>query len=165
MPSFSIPLEKRAGGRLRPVVPVAIADASTFAPVPKSKQQAFDFRGRLVRGLVDTGAEITCITPELAKELRLPVQGTRPMASASERKVERNIYRIAVIIMAQGKTEVSAAHQAQNVATPISAPSIVEASEFTNLGEGDVEVLIGMDIIKLSVLTITGHDQRLTMSF
>jgi len=92
------------------------------------------------------------------------------MASASERNVQKNLYRIAVIIMAHGQVTVPDTTQPQNIMSPISAPSIVEASEFeasefVNLGEGDVEVLIGMDIIKLSVMTISGHDQRLTMSF
>lgn len=167
MPSFSTPLEKSSSGFLRPVVPVAIIDASRLAPAStrSAHEQTGSYQGRVVRGLVDSGASITCITAALADELKIPSHGQRAMASASERNVQKNLYRIAVIIMAHGQVTVPDTTQPQNIMSPISAPSIVEASEFVNLGEGDVEVLIGMDIIKLSVMTISGHDQRLTMSF
>ena len=145
-------------------MPVIIADASNLSPnVPH--EQPVNLSGRHYVGLVDTGATITSVTQRVVQELNLVSKGKIPISSASDRNVQCNIYNIGVIIAVQGQIAVPEKTEKQDVMLPISQPSLIMASEFVNSGEGDVDVLIGMDIIQKSVLIISGHDQRFTMSF
>ena len=166
MPSFSIDINK-TNGNLRIIVPVLIGDASEVpASSQKEQPQRINISGEIVSGLVDTGATMTCVTADFAKRLKLTPCGTREMMTASHRNIKTNSYRISVVIVIHGQvTPVIKSDIKPNVVLPMSAPAIIEAGEFVNAGKGDVEVLIGMDIIRMSVMTITGHDNRLTMSF
>ena len=174
MPSFSTQIHKHSNGRsLRPLVYVLIGDASKIPDNLNNKQESQQKLPQIpvlkFTGLVDTGATMTCITKNVAEKLKTTPLGTAPMTSASHRRVYANIYRLLVIVAIDSfpptNPPTTEKQQPQPLTFPMSQPSILQASEFVNSGKGDIDVLIGMDIIQKSVFTITGHDNRLTMSF
>ena len=128
-------------------------------------QQAGNKEHLNFRGLIDTGATITCVTKELANGLELKSLGSRPMASASH-IVQSDIYRVVIVIAIDLPSQIAEGNNLKSFETrPMSLPSIIEASTFSKSHENDVDVLIGMDVIRSSVLIYNGHDNRLTMSF
>ena len=167
MPSFSIPIPSDGKRLLRPVVPVLVADASKIHPSKGNGQPPnVELTGQICQGLIDTGAEITCVSESLAEQLKLTPCGTRFLTSATHQAVEKNIYRLAIVVMVGGQLPVADKAEGKNVMLPMSNPTVIEASEFVGFGEsGNVNVVIGMDIIQQSVMIIAGHDKRLTMSF
>ena len=106
MASFSTSLRVK-DGPVRPIVPVLIADASEIPThnEESSSQNIPPVTVKLTKfkWLIDTGATMTCVTRELAEKLKLKPLGTRPVSSASESKVDKNIYRLMIIIAVEGK--------------------------------------------------------------
>lgn len=166
MPSFSTNIRKNPANASCPIVPVFIGDASQVDGKIEEGHQGQVQVGQYT-GLLDTGASVTCITRQVAEQMKIRALGTRPMSTASH-QVDTTIYRLFVVIaidLPQEKIKPSKDEKLKYV--PMSVPTVVEACEFVN-HSGDVpaiDVLIGMDIIMTSVMIINGHDNRLTMSF
>ena len=160
MPAFSTPATVD-GELLRLIVPVLVTDASKVeSDSAGGEKETFKFRG-----LIDTGATISCVTEELVKTLKLWPTGQRTMATASH-IVETSIYRVIITIAADLPGQVTEESNLEDTKPwPMSNPSVVEASTFARVVGEDADVLIGMDIIQKSVLIYNGSDNRLTMAF
>ena len=103
MPSFSTNV-KNEKGCWQPIVDVLVADASKLpSPDETGQRQTQSVQLERCYGLIDTGATVSCVTEELAKQLALKPLGTYPVTSASETRVEKNIYRLMIAIAVEGR--------------------------------------------------------------
>lgn len=158
----------QVGAAFRPVVPVIVYDADKVdnqgRPLQKDPSK---IQMEAVPALLDTGATMTCVTKKLADRLGLTVRGTRPFSSASHRDVMKNIYHLVLIICVDIKVAVK--DQPENAPTsglvPMSLPARLEVGEFVNNHEDDVQVIVGMDVIMRGMMSVVGHDRRITLAF
>ncbi len=182
MPSYSCKIAGE-GGLFRPIVPISVARAE-HVPSPKESRKmaeagektSIKLNFHQARGLLDTGATVSCITASLAEKIGARPLGKRKISTASERNVMRNMYRVALMVVAEvvnpppltpanGQDKAQRAISPKMMIHPISGPLFVDVGEFVNLGPTDVDALIGMDVISRSVMIVAGHDRRLTISF
>lgn len=97
------------------------------------------------RALFDTGANVSCITEGGAKHLQLKPIGKVPVATASN-NIFFNKYKIKL-----------------SLPFPTNDPSTVRMSEILNIevvetkNNPNFDVIIGMDIISLGVLIVSGN--------
>jgi Aspartyl protease len=106
-----------------------------------------------VNGLIDTGAEGTCIDPHIARDLGLsPVgQGLMLTPSTGDAPVPVNKYDIGILISATATTE------------PHTLPSlIVMESKIVNQG---ISVLIGRDILEGCLFVYDGQSGLFSLAF
>lgn len=98
-----------------------------------------------VRALFDTGANVNCITESVARYLQLKPIGKVPAATASN-NIFFNKYKIKL-----------------SLPFPTNDPSTVRMSEILNIevletkDNPNFDVIIGMDIINLGVLIVSGN--------
>ena len=161
MPAFSTNIHV-VNNKKCAIVPIFIAEGAQL-----EKAHDNNIQGIVAKGLVDTGATMTCVTKNLAEKLNLNPIGTILQSTASHQNVQTNSYSIITMIMKEEYSELfnDKSKKTEKKAFPISSPSRIQAGEFTNSKGSDIEVLIGMDIISLGVMIINGHDNRLTMAF
>ncbi len=103
------------------------------------------------QALVDTGADVTCISPEVAQTVGLEVKGKRVMASSTDTRPV-NTY-LADILLTFGDPTAG-------------APSLVKESltllEFRP-NNPNFQALLGRDILCGGLLSMTGWDNRFSI--
>lgn len=110
-----------------------------------------EFHGYLA--LVDTGADVTCISPEIAKAVGLVLAGKKDMASALS--VEEANYYLADLALPFG-TPVS------GVPLQTLVSESMEVMEFRS-NSPHYQALLGRDIISKGLFTMTSYDKRFTI--
>ena len=144
MPCVSHPFDPSIG----PIVDVGIAEAGAFRSVGGSNGQ-LPFRG--YRALVDTGADRTCISRQIADEIGLRPTGKLQMASASEVS-ETNTYLVD-LALAFGDPSAGAMSVVRDN---------VMVMEFESNNK-NYQVLLGRDFISNGLFSMTGYDKRFTI--
>jgi predicted aspartyl protease len=106
--------------------------------------------------LIDTGADTTCISPRLARQLHLVAVSKRLVSSATHGQIPANLYLVDIAIPLGDETEWS-------FAKTVHLESSVLVSEF-NGPTLHFQGLLGRDILCRCHFTM-GHDRRYTLSF
>ena len=138
MPCVTVPFDLRHG----PILTAGLAKPTPLRE-PDTKVSVTQ-----VRALVDTGATLTCITPEMADRVGLPLLGKTTMISASEKR-DVNLYLASFLIPfgVPGKA------QYQGVVDDM------PMMEFKMEGS-EIQMLLGRDILCQGVFQMVGYDGR-----
>jgi predicted aspartyl protease len=96
--------------------------------------------------LIDTGASVTCVDDQAAKDLGLPVIDVVPMCSASHAQTLQNVYPIQITIPGLGFN--------------LQAPRAVGAA----LDAQGLILLIGRDVLQMCTLFYNGPAGQVTLS-
>lgn len=132
-----------------PLVNLGIAKPGTLTSA--TKNSAVEIRTYIA--LVDTGADVTCISRQIADDVGLVLRGKIDMASALT--VEPANYYLADIALPFGDPGSGAAIQ-----TLISKS--IEVLEFQS-NSTDYQVLLGRDIISKGLFIMSSYDKRFTI--
>ena len=97
-------------------------------------------------GLIDTGASVTCIDEEAARELQLPAVDVVTMASATDPSTRRNVYPI----------------QIEVIGFPIRLQALRAVG--AELKIQDLLLLIGRDVLQVCTLFYNGFTGEITLS-
>ncbi len=142
MPRLTVPFDPVIG----PIADVVIAPPDTI----HTGADAASRRARTYKALVDTGAEITCITQEIAREVGLRVTGIAPMASASGTH-NANLYIAYVYVPLSGSG-------ARAIGLICNAAQVLEVS-----GDRHYQALLGRDVLERVTFTLDGPGRRFTL--
>ena len=132
-----------------PLIDLGIAKPGTLTSAPKGPPVEI----LPYVALVDTGADVTCISPEIAKAVGLVVRGKKDMASALT--VEAENYYLADIALPFGDPNSNAVLQ-----TLVSGS--MEVLEFQP-NSPNYQILLGRDIISKGYFGMTSYDKRFTI--
>ena len=142
MPCISIQFDPGLG----PILNVGVAAPATLRAAGPEAQPVV----RVYPALVDTGADITCISPKVAEEGGLSPTGKRTMTSATETR-DINTYLIDLALpFGEPRPGVAMAAQENLI-----------VMEF-DPGRPHYQVLLGRDIICAGLLNLVGYDKRFT---
>jgi hypothetical protein len=121
-----------------PLINVGVLPPGILTPATAASTQITAFPA-----LIDTGATVTCISPNVAQTVGLQPVGMRPMVSATE-SVPVNVYLVDLLL-------------------PFGAAGFIlpgaQVLEFTPAGGSPFQMLVGRDVICQGALTISfdGH--------
>lgn len=118
--------------------PVALAFSNSGEPIP-------EFIPGL--GLIDTGANSTCIDNNAAQKLGLPVVDKAKMSSASHNSFDTNVYPVEI--------QIPAAHISLSVERALGA----------NLAAQGIVALIGRDVLRNMTMFYNGAMGEITLAF
>ncbi|MCL2333031.1 MAG: retroviral-like aspartic protease family protein [Actinomycetia bacterium] len=124
----------------RLITPIRVCDAFDPSAPPKKVPEM-----KTVQGLWDTGATVTCITNELAKELGLKQLGVTEVGNAGGTS-QQNTYLVNVVL--------------PNNVLCVGVP--VVSAELRSQG---LDALIGMDVIGRGDFSLTNCDGKTCLSF
>ena len=178
MPSFSYKIPSHGNLLSRPIAPVGITKADDLPSIQeienklKTGQEVDTGKERnfsIVKGLLDTGATGSCITQSLARKIGVkPLIQKRRVHTASGEEM-RSVYRVIIQMLWESDRIIDDKNtgnkKIERIISPASGLSVIDASEFTNKGEGDVDVIIGMDIIGESTMIVLGHEKLVILAF
>jgi predicted aspartyl protease len=146
MPVLTIPLEAR--GAIMTVgigvsLPRSIALKKAGLVVPQVV---------IIRALIDTGANCTCVDPEVIKKLALTPSGVVHMLSASTGATPHvcNQFDVAIVIAMDNQVHV---------------PSLVIPVIESNLKTHGFHALIGRDVLDQGVMIYDGPRRSITLTF
>jgi hypothetical protein len=105
----------------------------------------------LVRGVLDTAADVTAVAPRVLQALGLPLYGSAQTSTAGG-PVTVGIYEISLSIL-----------PATGSGPTFTAPRLM-ATELLHAAPG-VEVLVGLDVILQGVLNIDGPNRVFSFTF
>ena len=134
MPCLSGRFDPRTG----PLINVGVLASGTLRPASAQPTQVPAFPS-----LIDTGASLTCISPNVAQTVGLQPIGKRSMVSATQ-AVPVNVYLVDFVL-------------------PFGAAGLVlqgtQVMEFSPGGNSPFQILVGRDIICQGILTMSfdGH--------
>jgi hypothetical protein len=120
------------------IINIGVIQAGIITPGVKSAGEI-----KIFPALLDTGATVTCISPEVARVLGIQPIGMQPMVSANQAK-PANMYLVDLVL-------------------PFGTSGFVmqnaKVMEFTPFGSAPFQMLMGRDIICKGALTLTfdGH--------
>lgn len=120
-----------------PVVQVSITVAESVAKTLAQQGQPLP-APKTGWALIDTGASVTCIDDQIAKDLGLPAIDVVPVASASHAQTQQNVYPVQITLSAFGFA--------------LQAPRAIGAA----LAAHGVISLIGRDVLQLCTLFYNG---------
>lgn len=130
------------------LIPIDIGPSSQVRTFLKQKGQPiigpFEFSA-----LIDTGASISCISPRVAQKLHLTPRGVVPMASANLNSLT-NLYEVYLDLSKVFKQ-------------PIGFDPI-PVMEAPLPGQGNVDCLIGRDVLNRGVLIYVGYTGSFSFS-
>ena len=127
-----------------PLITLGISPAHSVAQEPTAVRVLTQ-----ITALVDTGASLTSVTPEIAEKVGLTLLGKTPMMSASE-TTETNLY-LADIAIPFGEPGQSAHGMVSDA----------RVMEFQMDG-GNFQMLLGRDILCRGLFQMVGYDKRFT---
>jgi hypothetical protein len=105
----------------------------------------------LVRGIMDTGADVTAVAPRLPQALGLPQFGSAQTHTAS------GLTNVAL-------HEISLSILPANLAGAIFNTSRLVATELTHAAPG-TEVLVGLDVLLQGTFILDGHARTFSFTF
>jgi hypothetical protein len=118
----------------------------------KCKAQGVAFpRPILVRGIMDTGTDVTAVAPRLFPALGLTKRGTVQTHTASG-SVQVNVYEISLSILHPNRSGAG-----------FTTPRLL-VTELTHAAAG-AEVLVGLDILLQGVFNLDGHSRTFSFTF
>ena len=132
-----------------PLINLGIAKPGTIKGTPGS--QAVEIHGYIA--LIDTGADVTCISPKIVSEIGLSLLGKREVASALS--VESANFYLADVALAL-------ADPSPDVAVQTLVSENMELMEFQTISP-HYQALLGRDIISRGLFTMVGYDKRFTI--
>ena len=132
-----------------PLISLGIAKPGTLASAPKNSP--IEIRAYIA--LVDTGADVTCISGQIAIDVGLVLRGKKDMASALT--VEAANYYLADIALPFGDPGGSGPIQTQ-------ISGSIEIMEFQSNSQ-NYQVLLGRDIISRGYFSMSSWDNRFTI--
>ncbi len=138
MPCITVSFDPAVG----PVINLGIAKAASIKGATADKKSAVI----VCNALVDTGADVTCISPELAAEVGLRPIGKRRMATATS-VVPVNTYLVDIVLTFGAVSLVLES---------------IEAME-CQLDTPHYQALLGRDMIANGLFSMTGYDKRFTI--
>lgn len=142
MPSQTVRLDPEIGA----LVDVTVAKAGTFRRLPISNANWCDFRG-----LLDTGANTTCVTPRVVRNVGLSLSGQTEMKSGTQTAIVGSYLADLVIPL--------------GINTEFSSDQVVEDILVTEFpGELAADVLLGLDILSRLVLHFDGPKRTVKIS-
>ena len=130
-----------------PLLNVLIAPAGTLKVSGNGDEQP---KVGYISLLIDTGADITCLTTQVAKEFRLRLLGKRDVHHAAGTD-EANTYLADIAIPFGDPTKGVQTHIAENMTV----------MEFSGVHQ-NYQGLLGRDLICRGLLSISGWDNRYT---
>ena len=148
MPCITRPFDPAVG----PVVNLGIAKPGTLTRAPDDNPPV---EVHTYHALVDTGADVTCISPQIADEVGLVPRGKKDVASALG--VEAANYYLADIALPFGEPD---AAEAVAIQTLISGS--MEVMEFQP-NSPHYQMLLGRDLIGRGLFSMTTYDKRFTI--
>ena len=104
---------------------------------------------QVLRALIDTGAQVTSITPNAAKKLRLEPSGLEPIQGIAGPSYQNQyIFKIGFVDLGQNELGLQAPHFHL-------LDEEITGSEFDCGAGADFDVLLGMDVLSIGTLTIS----------
>ncbi|MDE2848122.1 MAG: retropepsin-like aspartic protease [Gemmatimonadota bacterium] len=146
MPYFTRPIDPQKGLILNAIVGVSKARLDALESLGKPVPDPVG-----IEGLVDTGANRTCVTPEVVEPLNL-TPGEPVVVHTPSGSTEMPTYDIGILIFSSPKEP------------PFRIPNI-QVMVSKDLKEQNLECLIGLDILSNCLLTYDGKAGLYTLAF
>jgi aspartyl protease len=127
-------------GLYTPGMPLPTASNTALFAEHTEEKPATQISAIRVPALIDTAANVTCITPQLAQTLNLEPRGKRPFAGASQAELTvRNIYLVDLVLLFQQEDFPLLGWQVQDMA----------------LNVREYQLLLGRDILYHGTFTMS----------
>ena len=121
-------------------------DVCITPPIATNKKKDIDLNNSVFKGIIDTGAQRTCVSTRVSDKLKLQSTGKETMNSASETK-DVNVFNIDFFIPITSKIEKKSVDEKVIICQDMVLKHFPSLRVMELLSYGSYDVLIGMDVL------------------